>query len=297
MNLRLFIPPLLAGILTLTGCQALPLPTTTTAPAATQPVEIRFALKAGEQAVACSQPVQALGTTQSTVQINDLRFYISNPQLVNRAGEAVAVTLEQDGIWQHANTALLDFEDGTAGCADSGNAELNSVLRGTIPHGEYIALRFELGVPFDLNHQDVTVAESPLNLAPMWWIWQYGYKFVRIDMKTDAQESNGSWFIHLGSTGCAAANENTPPTAACALPNVAQIQLDGFDPAVNTVVADLATLLADVNLSESTPQPPGCMSGVDDPDCADLLPAFGLDPATGMCAGAGCATQTFFRVE
>jgi|GEM_PF-3561868 len=113
-------------------------------PAAPEPVEIRFALQAGEQAVSCSQPVAALGTAQSTAQMNDLRFYISNPQSIKPVGEAVAVMLEQDGIWQHANTALLDFEDGTAGCADSGNPELNNVLRGTIPQGEYTALRFEL---------------------------------------------------------------------------------------------------------------------------------------------------------
>ena len=105
-----------------------------------------------------------------------------------------------------------------------------------------MAIVFDLGVPFALNHQDVTVAASPLNLPPMWWNWQGGYKFVRVDMKTDAEATAGAWFIHLGSTGCAAENQATPPTTACARPNLAEIRLDGFDPATSVVVADLATL-------------------------------------------------------
>lgn len=163
--------------------------------------------------------------------------------------------------------------------------------------GDYTGVQFDLGVPFALNHQDVTVADSPLNVPPMWWNWQGGYKFVRIDMKSDAAVMDGAWFIHLVSTGCVAADQAKAPTEPCSRPNIATIQLAGFDPAANTIVADLATLLADVNLSESVPQPPGCMSGPDDPDCAGLLPGFGLDIATGVCAEAGCPTQTFFRVE
>ncbi len=66
---------------------------------------------------------------------------------------------------------------------------------------------------------------------------------------------------------------------------------------VSAIVADLATLLTNVNLNESMPEPPGCMSGPDDPDCGGLLPGFGLEIATGACAGAGCPAQSFFRVE
>ncbi len=293
----------LAGWLLLVGCQPIQAPATTTDAATTadtaagEAVEIRFALKAGDQELSCADAATGLGTTQSTAQLNDLRFYVSNLALIDGSGNPVPVTLEQDGLWQVESTALLDFEDGSAGCTETGNPDLNTAMRGTIAPGDYKAVRFDLGVPFALNHQDVTIAASPLNVPPMWWNWQGGYKFVRIDMKSDATIMDGAWFIHLGSTGCVAADQSKAPTEPCSRPNLATIQLDGFDPATNTIVADLATLLANVNLSESVPQPPGCMSGPDDSDCAGLLPGFGLDIATGVCTEAGCPTQTFFRVE
>ena len=293
----------LAGWLLLAGCQPVQVPATTT-DTATGPgdttgeaVEIRFALKAGDQDLSCAEPATGLGTTQSTVQLNDLRFYVSNLALIDGSGNAVPVALEQDGLWQVESTALLDFEDGSVGCTETGNPDLNTSVRGTVAPGDYTAVRFDLGVPFALNHQDVTMAASPLNVPPMWWNWQGGYKFVRIDMKSDTTVMDGAWFIHLGSTGCVAADQSKAPAEPCSRPNIATIQLDGFDPAANSIVVDLATLLAAVNLSDSTPQPPGCMSGPDDPDCASLLPAFGLDVATGVCTEAGCPAQTFFRVE
>jgi hypothetical protein len=54
------------------------------------------------------------------------------------------------------------------------------------------------------------------------------------------------------------------------------IVLNGFDPSRSVIVADIATLLEQVNLAENTPMPPGCMSGPDDPDCGKLMPAFGV---------------------
>ena len=318
MNLRLNIAALAFGALLVSGCRPVLAPVVpstepaaeaqpTTEPAAeveAQPITISFAMKAGDQDAHCDETVEGLGTTGSPVTFNDLRFYVANLHLINNEGEVFPVTLEQDGLWQTENVALLDFEDASAGCADSGTPETNTTVRATIPSATYVcpecapvAIVFDLGVPFALNHQDVTVAASPLNLPPMWWNWQGGYKFVRIDMKTDAASTDGAWFIHLGSTGCKAADQATPPTEPCARPNVATVRLDGYDPAKSVIVADIASLLADVNLSESTPQPAGCMSGPDDPDCANLMPAFGLDPATGVCAEAGCPAQKFFRIE
>lgn len=310
MKLRLSLAAFTIGAL-LSGCRAVsiaapsaPAAAPAVAEAAAQPVTIQFAFQAGEQPVTCSTAVEALGTTQSPVQVNDARFYVSNVRMVNDKGEETPVTLDQDGLWQVDDVALLDFEDASGGCADAGTPELNTSIRGTVPEQTFVcpeceptAILFDLGVPFALNHLDVTMAPSPLNIPAMWWNWQGGYKFVRIDLKTDAAATDGAWFIHLGSTGCQAPDKNTPPEQPCTKPNRASIRLDGFDVTQNVIVADLATLLADVNLSESTPQPAGCMSGPDDPDCTALIPAFGLDLGTGLCAEAGCPTQQFFRVE
>ncbi|MDA0243741.1 MAG: metallo-mystery pair system four-Cys motif protein [Chloroflexi bacterium] len=272
---------------------------------ATQPVTINFAMNVGDQEAKCGQSYEGLGSSGSPVEINDMRFYISNVRLVNSNGEETPLTLEQDGLWQVEGVALLDFEDATAGCADTGTPELNTSIRGSVPEQAFVCpeceptgILFDLGVPFALNHLDVTVAPSPLNIPAMWWNWQGGYKFVRIDLKTDAEATEGAWFIHLGSTSCQAPDKNTPPTEPCARPNLASVRLDNFDVTQNVIVADVASLLADVNLSESTPQPAGCMSGPDDPDCAALFPVgFGLDIAAGACLEEGCPAQRFFRIE
>lgn len=52
--------------------------------------------------------------------------------------------------------------------------------------GRYTGLAFDMGVPFALNHADVTAAPSPLNIQALWWNWQGGYKFMRVDMRTGA---------------------------------------------------------------------------------------------------------------
>lgn len=257
-------------------------------------VTIRFAAMVGERPAACGMIYEGLGTQSSMVSLNDYRFFVSNVRLINAAGEEVAVELTQDGVWQYADVALLDFEDGTGLCNQTGTAETNDKIIGSVPEGEYSGIVFDLGLPFELNHLDTTTAPAPLNIPAMWWNWQFGYKFVRIDMQTPKSQTP-QWFIHLGSTGCDAPDGNTPPAEPCANPNIPTVRLEGFDPVRNFIVADLAALLAGVNLDESTPMPPGCMSGLEDPDCVGLFPGFGLDLTTGLTLEGDA--QTFFRVE
>jgi len=257
-------------------------------------VTIRFAASVGTTPAACGMIYEGQGAEGSTLSLNDYRFYVSNVRLINAAGEEVAVELKQDGLWQYANVALLDFEDGTGLCGEAGNADLNDKVVGTVPQGDYTGLVFDLGVPFELNHLDTTTAPAPLNLPAMWWNWQVGYKFVRIDLQTPNSETP-AWFIHLGSTGCASADGNTPPSEPCSNPNMGTVRFDPFNPVQNFVVADLSALLAHVNLNQNAPMPPGCMSGPEDPDCAGLFPGFGLDLQTGVVDSS--LAQTFFRVE
>lgn len=257
-------------------------------------VTIRFAASVGSVPASCGMIYNGVGTAGSTLSLNDYRFYISNVRLINAAGEEIPVELTQDGQWQYANVALLDFEDGTSLCSGSGNADTNTKVTGTVPEGDYNGLVFDLGVPFELNHLDTTTAPAPLNVPAMWWNWQYGYKFVRIDLQTTSSESP-AWFVHLGSTGCNSADSNTAPAEACSNPNTSTVRFADFNPVQNFVVADASGLLAGVNLDTSVPMPPGCMSGPEDADCAGLFPAFGLELATGTMLDAN--PQTFFRVE
>lgn len=264
---------------------------------------LKFAFKAGKEPIACGKEIKSLGARRTAAQIMDARLYVSNIRLIGPGGE-VPLELIPDGKWQTDRVALLDFEDGTAMCKDTGNADLRDVIVGKAPAGKYTGIVFDVGIPFELNHADVAVEAAPLNIQALWWNWQTGYKFVRIDLATDSAPPNDKWFIHLGSTGCGKMEKssdphgmaNQPPEKPCNNPNVVTIRLNRFDPTKDQIVADLAGLLTNVNIAQSTPKPAGCMSGVDDPDCRRLIPNFGLSLRNGQCVN-GCRGQRFFRVE
>jgi uncharacterized repeat protein (TIGR04052 family) len=258
-------------------------------PACKNSVAIHFAAKVGDQAFRCGQSYPDLGTTKSTFTPSDLRFYISEVRLLRAGGEEVPLELDQDGKWQAENVTLLDFEDKTSLCFN-GTPDTNDTIRGRLPSGDYQGIRFTLGVPFALNHKDATLAPSPLNLSTMFWGWNGGYKFLRIDAKTSGIPGIE---IHIGSTGC------TPQegrVTACARPNRADIRLTGFDPLKKTIVADLAKLLGDVDLDHNQADTaPLCMASGTDADCGGVFKRLGLRLADGTPDPA--AQQTFFRVE
>lgn len=270
----------------------------------TQPVSIQFRGVVGDRPFECTS-TYSLGTASTSVGPADFRFYVSEVALIDAQGKAVPVTLTQDNRWQHQNVALIDFENRTGTCTN-GTAEINDRIVGTVPKGDYKGIRFTLGVPFNLNHEDATIAPSPLNLTSMWWNWRGGYKFARIDfvppmsgMKHDApspsQHSPGkqpreSFAIHLGSTGCNANNNRQKP-GSCTNPNTATISLDNFNPQTNVIVADIRSLVSNTNLSKNQPETGiGCMSEPKDGDCAGIMTSFGL-PWNNQPA-----RQSFFRI-
>jgi uncharacterized repeat protein (TIGR04052 family) len=277
--------------------------------AESQTIAIRFQSRVGAQPFRCGQRY-GLGTPISQVTPLDFRFYVSDVALIDAAGNAVPLTLEQDGRWQYDAVALLDFEDKSGGCAN-GTVEMNDRIVGSVPPGDYVGLRFTLGLPFEINHADATLASSPLNLTSLWWNWQSGYKFARIDFSQHDQaqsptyspkheqtpsqhgdRDNAGFAIHLGSTGCEVTGGSPSPTR-CSNPNRATITLSQFNPSTNVVVADLTTLVANTDLSTNQPNtPPGCMSGANDRDCSGIMSALGI-PFNGNSN----VDQTFFKVE
>lgn len=156
-----------------------------------------------------------------------------------------------------------------------------------MPEGRYDGLTFTLGVPFEMNHGDPTVAASPLSVTSMFWSWQSGYRFVRIDVVPTerAADAPDGWFLHLGSTLCPSGGRTEPPTGACANPNRPTVTLTGFDPETGTVVIDPAPVVAEADLTANAPETAaGCMSFPDDADCATVMPKLGLasgDAAAG----------------
>lgn len=306
-------------------------------PNVTGDVVVKFALRAGKDDVTCGKDYTNLGLRQAKkivkTQIADARLYLSNIRLIGADGKEVALQVKADGKWQSKDVALLDFEDGKALCKDSGTSDTRNIIEGTLPAGKYNGIAFQLGVPFELNHADVAVSQAPLNIQALWWNWQGGYKFARIDLRTDAPAPNNDFFIHLGSTGCGemamdhsaakptpAAGKtmtgtmtmsdtakteapkmdmsamNKPPTMPCKNPNTVQVKLAKYDPSGDIVVIDLAGLTNNVDIAHPKPQPAGCMSGTNDSDCNRLFPNLGLSLASGQCAN-NCRAQKAFRVE
>jgi uncharacterized repeat protein (TIGR04052 family) len=300
------------AIATLVGSS---LSTSTTA-AQTQLITIRFVGKVGDRPFACGQSYP-LGQPAAMVTPTDFRFYVSDVTLIDATGKAAPLTLTQDRKWQYQTVALLDFENKSGACAN-GTTDTRDQVTGTVPQGNYKGLKFTLGIPFKLNHADATLASSPLNLTSLWWNWQFGYKFLRIDLQNrgtaqrtkqmhkleghggsmapgphtqDSKVSKG-FAIHIGSTGCKAETASQMPSS-CSNPNTGVIEFPAFVPTQNVVIADLAALVANSDLSRNQPKtPPGCMSEPGDQDCAGIMTNLGVSFGNKVPA-----KQTFFRVE
>ena len=289
----------------LAACTTVPADSFGRPASAPQAVSVRFAAQIGGQPFACGRSYAGVGTTRSTITPSDYRFYVSDVALMDEAGRIVPVTLAQDGVWQFENIALLDFENGAGPCRN-GTSGMNAEVRGSVPAGRYVGLRFTLGVPFMRNHGDPTVAPSPLNLTAMFWNWQGGYKFVKFDAASSGQPAavsapdprgggNASGFsVHLGSTVCASPSRTAAPGAECANPNRVSVVFDRFDPAKHTVVADMGAVLSGANVDVNAPNTsPGCMSFPGDADCPPVMGALGL--AYGGRAAPG--PQRLFTVR
>ncbi len=248
-------------------------------------VSIEFAGNVGDEDFVCGTTYNNLGSANTPLQLVDFRLYVQGIELRNSAGDWVAVALTENNF-QTSGAVLLDFEDG---CGEFGDGPTNDTVSGTVPEGTYDAIRFQMGVPFEVNHNSPATAPPPLNRSTMQWDWQGGYKFLRVD---SGSFMGGGWRMHLGSAACDG-DSVAGGTTGCDSPNRVDVELDGFDPDTNTVVADARALVAGQDLENLAPMPPGCMSGPSDPDCTSIFGNLGLpfggNPAPG--------SQSFFTAR
>jgi uncharacterized repeat protein (TIGR04052 family) len=259
-------------------------------PQATQ-IELEFEARFGSERLDCNAPVSGLGSSKVEARPLDFRLFVHDVELVRRSGEHVALRLTDDGAWQRDGVALLDFEDGSGSC-ETGSTDTNVSLRGSAPpHDDYVGLAFTVGVPERLNHLDAATAPAPLNVPGMWWSWQGGYKYVRIDIASD--DHPGGFFFHLGGTNC----DGSPAEGfTCQYSNLARVELASN--ALGTVVVNAATLYRTLDLTEhpdpETDHVSGCMAFSGDPECPAMFGAFGL--AFEM-DGETASAQTAFAMQ
>jgi uncharacterized repeat protein (TIGR04052 family) len=252
-----------------------------------KPIRIQFAGRLGGKPFACGTQYEGVGTDNVTITPSDLRFYLSDVQLLGSDGEATPLTLDQDGTWQYQNVALVDLEDGTGGCRN-GNPALHTEVTGAAPAREYVGVRVTIGVPFALDHQDSATAPPPFNFTAMNWVWQSGFKFIRAEVIAEAKGElkpmalqrrgvSSGFPVHIGSTRCVATSLTSAPQEECKHPNRVNVTLAVFHPAKDVVIFDMDRLLAGANLAQNAENTaPGCMSGENDPDCRSIFQALGL---------------------
>lgn len=239
-------------------------------------VTLAFDARVGAEPFDCNATYQGLGMAGSEAKLTEFRLYLHDVKLLDKNGAAVPVELTQDGLWQYQGVALLDFESKEGACAN-GTMPVNMAIKGQVPAGEYDGVSFKLGVPFELNHADVATAPSPLNLSAMFWSWNGGYKFLRVDATVTG--SDKSFNLHLGSTGCV--NGPDGKVESCERSNRPEVVLTGFDPLTSPVVIDYAAVVSESDLSTDAGGAPGCMSGATDPECVAVFSHLGIDIADG----------------
>jgi len=256
-------------------------------------VSIAFKAKVGTQDFACGTTYTGQGSTAVSVQPSDFRFYVQDLRLVDDQGHDVAVTLDTRSPWQTPDVALLDFENGTGACAAEGNAEMNTVVTGTVPPGTYTGIAFRNGVPDALEHADPLNAPPPLQPAPMTWGWLFGYKFIKAELAATAAPTGdaapGLGLLHLGSVGCTSTSDSgaTDAGVVCTNPDRTAIRLSGYQLGKSVVVADISAIFQGTDLSQDNQ----CHSG--GPACPSMFAAAGVDLTTGQ----SLPTQSIYRLE
>ncbi len=218
---------------------------------------------------------RALSCDSDGIALTDLRFYVSDPQLIDEQGRAHDLRFATEFAWQNDAVAFIDLEQGSGSCSE-GTGQVFDRLIGVARAGDYRGLRFTVGVPFRLNHEDPSLAGPPLDEPDMYWPRRAGYRFLRAGVRT----RDDGFRLHGGSTGC----EGTIGyMSGCRFPNRIEVFLPDFVPGTHAVAIDLGALLDGTDLADGLST--ACSSGPLESSCAAPYAALGIDFSTGRSNG------------
>lgn len=213
-----------ACLLLLTACE----PTKETIPKYS--VNLRFIPYYQEEVISCGLIFKH---KNAQWQLESFGFFVSELQFNKLAKQASTLSISS---WQNQNTALVWFSNT---CENKSAAlKVNNSVNMLIDSSKLNSLQqilFTLAVPFESNHLNPLSQASPLSAPEMFWSWQAGHKFLRLDAKqltqlklnakNNAIETISSrtplakWAFHLGSLGCESKSSLRAPSSACAMPN------------------------------------------------------------------------------
>jgi uncharacterized repeat protein (TIGR04052 family) len=199
-------------------------------------------------------------------QVEQLQFYINTVEYQQTQGKWLTWPMKTNA-YQSSNVALLGDH-----CETQGKSNANWVIEfaSSVEFNKNTKVRFTLGVPYELNHLNPLTQKSPLNDSSMFWVWQSGHKFLRLEMIT----KNDDWLFHLGSMGCKAQSAMRSPKAPCLYPNTTtfEITMDSSTKINNRIIFDLEKLIKGIKLINSN----NCQSNVDNPSCQQLFKNIAL---------------------
>jgi uncharacterized repeat protein (TIGR04052 family) len=248
-------------------------------------LSIEFGARIGSDSFRCGDSYLYQGLNNSEITPRDLRFFIHDVEMLDALSNPTKVTLNNDGVWQTNNIALLDFEDAVEPCDLNGTPETNTVITGQVPTGNYTGLRFKIGVPFEKNHSPLEDVPPPLTTESLFIDQFNGHAFFIYDFETLGQP-NG-WGLRVSSNGC---NQDAMGNiTGCVSPNVLQVSINTnaqppsigidspFDPERETIVLNLKDLLATSDVdANSFGTPTGCTSIPTDPECPVIMSVYGF---------------------
>ena len=237
-------PGILLLLLLLSGCD--------TAPTA-NPSSLSLQLQFDGQPLRCDTTIVL---SDKPWQLAQLQLYLSDFSLNNKP-----LLLDPTPLHQQPQLALL----GTV-CSDATSDNWQLKFTRPLTSG---TLTFSVGVPLARNHQDPLQAKPPLNQSDMYWSWQQGYKYLRLELSA----ADSQWALHLGATGCQSASPMRPPTSPCLAQNRPRIAI-AFQVG-QSLSLDLAPLLDGISLSADN----HCMADANRLSCQTLLPRLGIGAA------------------
>jgi uncharacterized repeat protein (TIGR04052 family) len=194
-----------------------------------------------DKALTCNRSISLSGKAW---HYNQLQFFISEIELKHHQGKWKKSSL-LISPYQTDKIALLGEYCNNNKVKNKGNWLLEFDANTALTNTTHI--RFTLGLPFAINHLNPLTQESPLNIPAMFWGWQKGHKFLRVEMASN----NDNWLFHLGSVGCSAASPLRAPKQECRYPNRYTFELP-ISKENNNIIFDLGALFNKLTITEQS---------------------------------------------
>lgn len=296
----------LRSVLCLTGCVVFAGCSDDDGPTEPEPLEpftLSFEAIYEDAAVGCGDQIDGFGPTgAASIELSDLRFYVSNLRFFDEAGASLPLELDTNEFQltnEFGSVALVDLT-GTASGACAGNgltfpegtARTNSSIAGMTYPEKVHRVAFDVGMPQGMMKDAIannTAEDAPSPLREMHWSWAFAYRHFVMNFTIQDDGVAGEGYIHVGSSDCGGDGTRAlTDRDACGKPYSPAVDLHFHLEDEARIGVDLASLLDGVDFEvlqsdSSSVMVPGVAthSSPAQPDTEPIFQNFGLDLDTG----------------